>query len=290
MLILRIGNRGRWTGDRDAQDVEHVEAAANDLTRDELPGRRLAREAPAAAGRFRDGRLNSGARMGTFSVVRESDRPTRPTPSRAAASAGPAPAARLPAVGWVRSVGSRPTAGRAIGTAHTDRSGRSDGDGEPEGRSATRQRSCVLGLTAEASREVQTNPGPRLATPPRRTKVPSRHGGPSRLLSCRAPDRESNPTRGWNRRDRAECEIGSPTPPIRVPVPSDGLASSGTRQAMSDSRKSGRGADRRPRVRPPARAKRRMRCPESQSSRWNRKARPHRESIRIPPIGPSYQS
>jgi hypothetical protein len=31
MLILRIGNRGRWTGDRDAQDDEHVEAAAKDL-------------------------------------------------------------------------------------------------------------------------------------------------------------------------------------------------------------------------------------------------------------------
>ena len=31
MLVLRIGNRGRWTGDRDAQDVEHVEAAAKDL-------------------------------------------------------------------------------------------------------------------------------------------------------------------------------------------------------------------------------------------------------------------
>ena len=31
MLILRIGNRGRWTGDRDARAVEHVEAAAKDL-------------------------------------------------------------------------------------------------------------------------------------------------------------------------------------------------------------------------------------------------------------------
>jgi hypothetical protein len=39
MLLLRIGNRGRWVRDRVADDPEHVETAAQDLARrPEEPG------------------------------------------------------------------------------------------------------------------------------------------------------------------------------------------------------------------------------------------------------------